>query len=365
MTSAFTPHVRAMKRSEACTLCGWPPAVPFSISAGYATSGPICFSRSISGGLFWKLRAGELEMLDVCATPFLHLPLIRLIAWVKRIPLALTCHEALLASLPGYVQERGHRGGLKAAILLRILTYLYCSGMGPISRRIAVSKRTAAAMAREGFPAEAVIEFGLEPEVRRPQAPAANEAVPGSPVRLVSCGRLTPIKSVDQAVLALLALRAEGETFHLDIIGEGGQRSRLEQLVAEAQAKSFFTFHGEVSEGEKRRLLAESEIFILSSPREGFSIATLEAMAEGCAALVVSDPAQPNGALDFVHREEQGLCVAPGIGAMKEGLRRLLQDAELRLRLRRGAWAMAETYRIEAQTGVLLNFFAAAVRSGK
>jgi glycosyltransferase involved in cell wall biosynthesis len=305
--------------------------------------------------LLGKLRAGELEVLDVCATPFLHLPLVALVARLKRIPLAVTCHEALLDSLPEYVRERGHRDGPPAKLLLLFLRGLYRLGMGSIPRRIAVSQRTAAALAREHFPAAATIEFGLEPEVFHPQAPEARP--PSSAVPLVFCGRLTPVKAVDQSIAALLELRLEAKHFHFDIIGVGSEQARLEEMVAAAGAEPWFTFHGEVSEEQKRLLFAASDVFLLSSPREGFSVATLEAMAQGCAALVINDPQRPNGALDFVHPNEQGLCVAPGPEALRDGLRRLLGDAELRLRLRQGAWIMAQRYRIENQARMLWKFY--------
>ncbi len=298
--------------------------------------------------LWWKLRTGELDALDVCATPFLHLPLAAWIARARRIPALLTCHEALLAGLPAYVRERGHDGDLSGALMLRFLTALYCRGMGSFWQRLAVSQRTAAAMEKENFPAMATVEFGLEPEVFSAAPPEPRPE--GEPARFVYCGRLTPIKSVELSVRALLALRAEGVRFHFDIIGEGSERALLERLVGEAEAGDAFTFQGEVSEEKKRALLAASEIFILSSPREGFSIATLEAMAQGCAALVVSDPALPNGALDFVHPGEGGICVAPGLAAMRDGLRRLASDPGLRIGLRRGARMAAERYRIGTQT---------------
>jgi glycosyltransferase involved in cell wall biosynthesis len=312
--------------------------------------------------LGWKLRPGELDALDVCATPFLHLPLVACIARARRIPVLLTCHEALLAGLPAYVRERGHEGGVTGALMLLFVTALYRRGMGAFSQRLAVSQRTAAAMKKEGFPAIATVEFGLEPEVFSAAPPEPRPE--NEPARFVYCGRLTPIKSVEQSVRALLALRAEGVTFHFDIIGEGSERAALEQLVRQSGAETAFTFHREVSEEKKHALLAANEIFILSSPREGFSIATLEAMAQGCAALVVSDPALPNGALDFVHPGEGGICVAPGFEAMRDGLRRLATDRALRIQLRRGARVAAERYRIGAQAERLEKIFQTALNAG-
>ena len=108
-------------------------------------------------------------------------------------------------------------------------------------------------------------------------------------------------------------------------------------------------FHGEAGEAQKRALFARAEIFVLGSPREGFSVATLEAMAQGCCALVVSDPARPNGVLDFVRHEREGIVVAPGVEALGEGLRRLIANEAERQAFRRAAWETAKTYRIERQ----------------
>lgn len=296
--------------------------------------------------LFWRLKRGELDVLDVCATPFLHLPLVALIARLKGIPVVLTCHEALLAELPAYARERGHRGVL-ARTVPRLLALIYRTGMGLFRNRLAVSHRTAQALAAENFPARATVEFGLEKECF---APALPENTPcENAVQLIFCGRLTPIKSIDQTLRALFELRRQTGPFHFHLVGEGGERARLERMVASAQAGDYVTFHGELSESDKRALLAASEVFVLSSPREGFSIATLEAMAQGCAALVVSDPARPNGALDFVRPRQEGLVVPSGLGGMREALRELIDNHEQRGIFRLAAWRTAQSYRIERQ----------------
>jgi glycosyltransferase involved in cell wall biosynthesis len=297
--------------------------------------------------LLARVKRGELDVLDVCATPFLHLPAVALVARLRRIPVILTCHEALLAELPAYVQERGQQSAMHGALSVRVLARIYRTGMGLFPHRLAVSQRTARALATEGFPARATVEFGLEPESIAPEPP--RPAPPVEPVSLISCGRLTPIKSVYRTLQALLALRGKTRPFHFHVVGEGSERARLQQIVADAGARGEVTFHGEVSEARKRELLARSEIFVLASPREGFSIATLEAMAQGCAALVVSDPGRPNGALDFVRHEKEGLVVAPGVEALSQGLRRLIEDEAGRQAFRRAAWETARGYRIEEQ----------------
>jgi glycosyltransferase involved in cell wall biosynthesis len=310
--------------------------------------------------LWWRVKRGELDVLDVCATPFLHLPVVAFVAWLKRVPIVLTCHEALLAELPAYARERGHREGLVARLLPRLLALIYRAGMGLCRNRLAVSRRTADALTREGFPAFATVEFGLEAEAfcaSLPEIPASE-----NDVQFIFCGRLTPIKSVDQTLTALFALRRQTGPFHFHIVGDGSERSRLAGMVEQAGAKDYISFHGELSEEAKRRRLAAAEVFVLSSPREGFSIATLEAMAQGCAALVVSDPARANGALDFVRPRCEGLCVPPGSGELREALRELIENHEERHAFRLAAWRTARTYGIDRQAERLLEAYRTILR---
>jgi glycosyltransferase involved in cell wall biosynthesis len=305
------------------------------------------------------VKRGELDVLDVCATPFVHLPFVALATWLKRIPVVLTCHEALLAALPEYVRERGQTSPMRAALQVRLLAAIYRLGMGLFSNRLAVSHRTARALEAEGFPAQATVEFGLEPEAIAAQAPQARAT--GESVRLVTCGRLTPIKSVDQA-LAALPVGETVQPFRFDIIGEGSERARLERMAADAgtNVQEWITFHGELPEEQKRRLLARSDVFVLASPREGFAIAALEAMAQGCAALVVNDPSRPNGALDFVRDGRDGLVVAPG--GLREGLCRLIGDGPELERLRHAAWKTAGEYRVDRQAERLLEAYRGAAK---
>ena len=313
--------------------------------------------------LFWRLRTRELDVIDICATPFIHIPLAALLFRVKEIPAVLTCHEALLSSLPSYARERGHLDPSTANFIVQVLSGIYRAGMSLFPQRLAVSQRTAAALKEEGFPSLRSIEFGLEPAAFRldsPSLPPQNQ-----PRRLVFCGRLTPIKSVDHALQDLLSIKSEARTsaetrpFHFDLIGEGSERARLEKMTQDANASDAVTFHGEVTEKRKLELLGQSEIFILSSPREGFCIAALEAMAQGCTVVMVSNPQNPSGALDFVSHDVNGIVVRPGAENLQAALLRLINDEKETLRLRQAAWSRAQDYRIEAQARLLAEVYAA------
>jgi glycosyltransferase involved in cell wall biosynthesis len=305
--------------------------------------------------LLGKLKTRELDVLDICATPFLHLPIAALVTRIKNIPAILTCHEALLAGLPAYARERGCQSAVFRSLVVKILAFIYRTGTSLFACRLAVSRRTAAALEKEGYPALETVEFGLEPEAFNPNPPAAPPS--GEPIRFIFCGRLTPIKNVSDTVTALTSPLFEEKQFRFDIIGQGSERPKLEAAVRKAGLDKSVLFHDEADDPAKRGLLARAEIFVLSSPREGFSIATLEAMAQGCAALVVSDPQNPNGATDFVRDRREGIVIPPGVIPLAAALAALCQDASLRLTLRRAAWQTAQTYRIETQAAKLAAFY--------
>ena len=101
-----------------------------------------------------------------------------------------------------------------------MLAAIYRLGQRLMPFRLAVSRRTAEALAAEGYPAFETVEFGLEAEAIADHPPVAH--VESEPVRLIYCGRLTPIKSVSQTLAALLPLRGQTtRSFHFDIVGEG------------------------------------------------------------------------------------------------------------------------------------------------
>jgi len=209
--------------------------------------------------LLWKLKARELDVLDICATPFLHLPIAAFVMWTKGIPAVLTCHEALLAGLLAYVRERGYEGNILGSLVVKILALVYRLGTGLFTCRLAVSRRTAAALEKEGYPVRETVEFGLEPEAFNPDSPAVSP--PGKPGCFIFCGRLTPIKNVSDIVAALTSPLFDEKSVRFDIVGQGSERFRLERAVQQAGLEKSVIFHGEVSESVKRGLLARAEIF--------------------------------------------------------------------------------------------------------
>lgn len=146
--------------------------------------------------------------------------------------------------------------------------------------------------------------------------------------RLVVLGRLVAHKRVDLVLRALRdvlrddALR--GRDLHLDIIGRGPERSRLQTLAGELGLADRVTFHGYVTEEAKAALLARASVHVCASDAEGWGQAVLDAAAWGVPTVARDVP----GLRDSIRRGETGWLVPDG--ADLDVVRRRLGDAIVR-----------------------------------
>lgn len=104
---------------------------------------------------------------------------------------------------------------------------------------------------------------------------------PNEHVRFVALGRLEPRKGFDIAVEAL----ARVERADLTIVGEGEERSRLEQLARRLGVENRVHFAGFAS--DVRAHVARGHLGLSSSRSEGLGIALLETMATGRAVVAL------------------------------------------------------------------------------
>jgi glycosyltransferase involved in cell wall biosynthesis len=99
--------------------------------------------------------------------------------------------------------------------------------------------------------------------------------------RFCFLGSLYKLKRIDDTLLALKNVFGEDE-FHFDIIGEGAERSRLENLTRELNIEKNVEFHGNMSRDDAQELIRKSQCFIMVSSREAFGLVYVEAMAKSC-----------------------------------------------------------------------------------
>lgn len=147
-------------------------------------------------------------------------------------------------------------------------------------------------------------------------------AVEGVPV-LGVVGRLRPEKGHAVALEAFSILRDQGVTFRAVFIGEGAERSRIEEVIAENGLGDVVQVPGATQ--AIATVLAMVDVLVVPSLSESFGIAAIEGLAAGLPVVA----SNVGGLLDIIQPEENGLLVPPSDpGALAEAIGRLLDEPE-------------------------------------
>ncbi len=141
------------------------------------------------------------------------------------------------------------------------------------------------------------------------------------PLRAISVARLSVIKDQPTLLRAVRQVVDAHPGFRLDIVGEGPERPTLERLRGElglAESVRLLGYRDDVGP-----LLAEADLFLLTSTSEGLALTLLEAMASGLP-VVATDV---GGNREVVVHGETGLLVPPrSPTAVAQAVAQLLQD---------------------------------------
>jgi phosphatidylinositol alpha-1,6-mannosyltransferase len=142
--------------------------------------------------------------------------------------------------------------------------------------------------------------------------------------------RLVPKNALDDLIRAMPAIQESHPNTALLLVGEGGERCRLESMASELGIRENVRFAGSVEHREIARYLQLSDVFVRPSRSEGLGSAFLEAMA--CGVPVVGTPV--GGIVDFLRDGENGLFCEPNRPeTIADTVLRLLNDADLAKRL--------------------------------
>lgn len=149
------------------------------------------------------------------------------------------------------------------------------------------------------------------------------------PPRIVCVSRHDPRKGLNVLLRALALLRDHGVAFHATLVSGGPLFTVHHDMVRSLELDRLVELTNWVP--DPFPYLMQSDVFVLPSLEEGSgSISLLEAMQLG-KAIVASGV---DGILEDVEHERSALLVPPGCPAsLMEALRRVLHDADLRVRL--------------------------------
>ena len=126
--------------------------------------------------------------------------------------------------------------------------------------------------------------------------------------RIVSLCRLNSQKNIPMLIRAFEKADKRRSGYWLEIYGEGEEKTELLRLIKELKLDNKVFLKGHTS--KPLQILAESEIFALSSDYEGMPNSLIEALCMGCACIATDAPAY--GARELVLDAENGLLVPVG-----------------------------------------------------
>ncbi len=183
-----------------------------------------------------------------------------------------------------------------------------------------------------------VVRCGIDPgETIADDATSA--AASHRPLRLITVGRLHPIKGYAMLLRACSALRDHGLDWTLDLIGDGPERARLNALARELMIADRVRFHGALPPEQTRERYRSADIMVMSSFMEGVPVVLMEAMAAGLPVIAT----RVGGIPELVDEGISGLLVSP---ASAEQLTDALCELGAASRDRRAAMGRAGRERV-------------------
>lgn len=164
-------------------------------------------------------------------------------------------------------------------------------------------------------------------------------------INILFVGRLTKAKSIETLLEAIFLLKNEklNKSFHLNIVGDGELRDKLESLCSKLQINNLVTFTGEIKKVNQYYL--NSDIFVLPSIWEGFGMVILEAFRAKLAVIV----SNIEGPAELIDDTVNGLMFQPKEkNKLAKKIAFLINNDDIRLKIaEKGFISFSEKYTIE------------------
>jgi glycosyltransferase involved in cell wall biosynthesis len=277
-------------------------------------------------------RRFRFDVVDANSIPWLHLPAAWLLAKWWRARFAITVHEAFAAAIDTYfAAKRVPFAGVQAASAKAF--YFWTQSLA--DELVAASPSCVAGIRREGATQRVTVLSPGEDVVPKEEINFST-----LPLALATTGRLVQMKRIDVLLRAASLL---GDPI-VNVIGMGPLYDRLSAMALQLGLTNV-TFFGAVDDATKRRILLNSSIFVLSSYREGWSLATLEAMAHGCLPIFASKPSRyETGVTSYANPGVNSLQFDGTVEGLVEAVRYAAADKDRLSMMRRHAWETAQQH---------------------
>lgn len=276
-----------------------------------------------------RVLGRRFDVIEADQMPYLQLFPLRVVSWLRRVPLLVTWHE-----LWGAEYWREYLGPLGT-----VASWVESLSLLLPDRVVAPSPETASRLVAQGMsPARVqVVANGIDVAAIEAAAPASVAS------DVVYVGRLMAHKNVDLLLEALAMLRDRGRTASCAVVGSGPERDRLEQLARSLRIEQQCRFLADLDAHELYSLMKAARVVALPSVREGFGIVLVEAIACGVPVITTNHP--DNHARALVEEGKNGWLCEPSAASLAAVLeqalrRRLPLDAARREVLARYDWRL-------------------------
>ena len=140
-------------------------------------------------------------------------------------------------------------------------------------------------------------KWGYFPEVKQQNIKELLRKKDRNVVQIMWAGRMLSWKHPEECVFLADKLKKHGYSFHINVVGNGNQFEKLQQLIMDKKLSDEVSLLGFMSPGKVRENMEQSDIFIFTSDyNEGWGAVLNEAMNSGCA-VVSSDAIGSTGFL--------------------------------------------------------------------
>ena len=169
-----------------------------------------------------------------------------------------------------------------------------------------------------------------------------SNCIPNKPInnkKIIShISNFRPVKRIRDVILIYNNIRKYFDS-ELILIGDGPERTQIEQLVLELGLKSHVHFLGKSNEIEN--VLTKSDLFLLPSNSESFGLVALEAMSCGTPVITTCS----GGIVELVIDGKTGFtCSVGDVQSMSEKAINLLSNSEQYLNMSASAFKRAQMY---------------------
>lgn len=153
--------------------------------------------------------------------------------------------------------------------------------------------------------------------------------------RLISVGRLSSEKGYIDLLKTFNLINGVYSDWHLDIIGDGNERRKMEEFISSHNLEKSVTLHGFQNKEYIDKMLHSSSIYLMTSHTESFGIVLIEAMSHGVPCIAM-DSAE--GAREIIKSGYNGYLIRNrNNDAMAKKIEDLIENKKERIKLGKNA----------------------------